>query len=295
MVNCDVCSTFPLHDLLISHLNNQGLGTMLVKKTFEGGLDATEFGNAICESKSLRLLHYTDKPENRVGDYINAGVYAFSPKIFEHIERVRDAKASTGSRSCETLSLKEYIRLDNDIFAPLAGHVADSTDQLFVHSLVGFWEQIKHPGIALKCSEEYLNQYREIEPDILTQNHIESPEIIGNVYIHESASVHKNAKIGPNVTIGSKVNIGAGARLRDCIILDGVKICENAYVSRAIIGWNSKLGQWSRVEGAGSYSDRLGVTILGEAVIIEDEIIVSKCIVLPNKTITFAVRNDIIL
>ena len=304
MVNCDVCSTFPLYELLASHLEHGGLGTMLAKKTSEGNLDATEFGNAICDPETCELLHYTEKPETRVGNLINAGVYAFSSHIFYHIQRVIDSKkAFQYSQTCTNTSRdsslgSDYVRLDNDIFVPMAGKSCLAADQLYVYTSSGFWNQIKHPGIALKCSELYLNQYRDTDPSMLADSNMQTadaPRITGSVHIHTSAIVHKDATIGPNVSIGPGVYVGPGTRLRDCIVLDDVQIKDHAYVCRAILGWRSKIGKWSRVEGAGSYAERLGVAILGEAVVVEDEVIVVNCIVLPNKIIGSTSRNDIIL
>lgn len=298
MVNSDVCSSFPLRELVESHLKNGGLGTMLVKRAAGGALyDATEFGNAICDAEE-RLLHYTDKPETRVGDLINSGVYAFSRRIFDHIRLFIESKAALSSPRTGApgnTQGADYARID-DIFVALAGKNACSDDQLFVHTSSGFWEKVKTPGFALKCSSMYLDRYRETEPAMLADHSsAECPNISGNVHVHGSAYVHRDAFIGPNVSIAAGVCVGAGARLRDCIVLEDVKISEHACVRQAILGWRSKLGKWSRVEGAGRYSDRLGVSILGESVVVQDEGIVVNCIVLPNKTLSGTSRGDIIL
>ena len=56
----------------------------------------------------------------------------------------------------------------------------------------------------------------------LEESKKDGPEIVGDVYIHPTATVHPEAKIGPNVAIGSHCIIGPGARVRESIILDGV-------------------------------------------------------------------------
>uniref|UniRef100_A0A2P2KZF4 Uncharacterized protein MANES_06G100100 n=1 Tax=Rhizophora mucronata TaxID=61149 RepID=A0A2P2KZF4_RHIMU len=59
-----------------------------------------------------------------------------------------------------------------------------------------FWEQIKTPGISLKCSQLYLAQYRYCSPILLaTGDGIKSPSIVGDVYIHPSAKMHPTAKV----------------------------------------------------------------------------------------------------
>jgi NDP-sugar pyrophosphorylase family protein len=70
---------------------------------------------------------------------------------------------------------------------------------------------------------------------------------------------------------------------------------ENAVVIHSIVGWKSLIGRWARVQGAGDYNTKLGITILGEDVAVEDEVVVVNCIVLPHKTITSRVQDEIIL
>ena len=70
---------------------------------------------------------------------------------------------------------------------------------------------------------------------------------------------------------------------------------ENAVVMHAIVGWKSSIGKWSRVQAEGDYNSKLGITILGEAVTVEDEVVVINSIVLPNKTLNLSVQEEIIL
>ncbi|CAK9177306.1 unnamed protein product [Ilex paraguariensis] len=112
-----------------------------------------------------------------------------------------------------------------------------------------FWEQIKTPGMSLKCSALYLAQFRFTSPHLLASGDgTKSATIIGDVYVHPSAKLHPTAKIGPNVSISANARIGAGARLISCIVLDDVEIKENAVVIHAIVGWKSSIGRWSRVQ-----------------------------------------------
>ena len=89
------------------------------------------------------------------------------------------------------------------------------------------------------------------------------------VFIDKSADVHPEAKIGPNVTIGPNAVVKRGARIRNAIVLDNaviggisnfcrstasfhkiyIKFSEHAVVLDSIIGWESSLGSWCRVEG----------------------------------------------
>lgn len=285
--------------MLEAHRRYGGMGTILVSKV--SAETASEFGELVADPVTNELLHYTEKPETFVSDRINCGVYVFTPDIFNAIQGVSTQRKDRANlrrvSSFEALqpvnrSLPtDFVRLDQDILTPLAGK-----KQLYTYETMDFWEQIKTPGMSLKCSGLYLTQYSSTSPHLLASGDgSKTATISGDVYIHPSAKVHPTAKIGPNVSISANARIGAGARLISCIILDDVEIKENAVVIHAIVGWKSSIGRWSRVQGVGDYNAKLGITILGESVSVEDEVVVINSIVLPNKTLNVSVQEEILL
>ncbi|KAH6797414.1 ADP-glucose pyrophosphorylase family protein [Perilla frutescens var. hirtella] len=299
LLNCDVCCSFPLPEMLEAHRRYGGIGTILVIKVSPES--ASQFGELVADPVTHELLHYTEKPETFVSDRINCGVYVFTPGIFTAIQGVTSQRKERATlrrvTSFEALqpanrSLPtDFVKLDQDILSPLAGK-----KQFYVYETRDFWEQIKTPGMSLRCSGLYLAQFRFTSPHLLASGDgSKKATISGDVYIHPSAKVHPTAKIGPNVSISANARIGAGARLVSCIILDDVEIQENAVIIHAIVGWKCLIGRWSRVQASGDYSAKLGVTILGESVAVEDEVVVTNCIVLPHKTLNLSVQEEIIL
>ncbi|RID66060.1 hypothetical protein BRARA_D01226 [Brassica rapa] len=295
LLNCDVCCSFPLQHILDAHRRYGGIGTMLVIKVSAEA--ASQFGELIADPDTKELLHYTEKPETFVSDLINCGVYVFTSDIFKAIEGVYNQMRETSSNynhfQYATRSVPaDFVRLDQDILSPLSGK-----KQLYTYENKDFWEQIKTPGKSLKCSDLYLSQLRETSPHLLASGDgtNKKPMIVGDVYIHPSVKLHPTAKIGPNVSISANVRVGPGVRLINCIILDDVEIKDNAVVINSIIGWKSSIGRWSRVQASGDDNERLGITILGEAVTVEDEVAVIGSIVLQNKTLNASVQDDIIL
>ncbi|KAH6821307.1 ADP-glucose pyrophosphorylase family protein [Perilla frutescens var. hirtella] len=299
LLNCDVCCSFPLPEMLEAHTSYGGMGTILVIKVSPES--ANQFGELVADSVTNELLHYTEKPETFVSDRINCGVYIFTPDIFAAIQGVSSQRKDRAylrrvssfealqpaNRSLPT----DFVRLDQDILSPLAGK-----KQFYVYETKDYWEQIKTPGMSLKCSGLYLAQFRITSPHLLASGDgTKKASVSGDVYVHPSAKVHPTAKIGPNVSISANARIGAGVRLVNCIILDDVEIKENAVVIHAIIGWKSSIGRWSRVQASGDHNAKLGVTILGESVTVEDEVVVINSIVLPNKTLNVSVQEEIIL
>ncbi|KAJ7970905.1 putative Mannose-1-phosphate guanyltransferase [Quillaja saponaria] len=299
LLNCDVCCSFPLPDMLEAHKIYGGLGTMLVIKV--SAESASQFGELVADPSTKELLHYTEKPETFVSDLINCGVYVFTPGIFTAIEDVsthrqdranlRRVSSFEALQSATRTHPTDFVRLDQDILSPLAGK-----KQLYTYETMDFWEQIKTPGMSLKCSGLYLHQFRFTSPHILASGDgTRSTTVVGDVYVHPSAKVHPTAKIGPDVSISANVRVGAGVRLINCIVLDDVEIKENAVVMNSIVGWKSSIGKWSRVQGDGDYNEKHGITILGEGVTVEDEVVVINCIVLQNKTLNVGVHEETIL
>ncbi|RVW52846.1 Mannose-1-phosphate guanyltransferase alpha [Vitis vinifera] len=248
LLNCDVCCSFPLPEMLEAHIRYGGMGTILVIKV--SAESASQFGELVADPVTNELLHYTEKPETFVSDLINCGVYIFTPDIFTAIQGVSTQRkeradlrrlSSFEALQSATRSLpKDFVRLDQDILSPLAGK-----KQLYTYETMGFWEQIKTPGMSLKCSALYLSDTSSPFPIFWQVGMVQRvPPLL----------------IGPNVSISANARIGAGVRLISCIILDDVEI-----------------------KAGGDYNAKLGITILGEAVAVEDEVVVVNSMSSPTR------------
>lgn len=105
--------------------------------------------------------------------------------------------------------------------------------------------------------------------------------------------------------IGPRVVIGKGVRIKNSIILDDVVINHDSCIINTVVGWKSKIGAWSRVEGSPEDATHLNATykglkiptatILGEDVCVSDEIIVRNCIVLPHKVLDASYHNEVLM
>lgn len=62
----------------------------------------------------------------------------------------------------------------------------------------------------------------------------------------------------------------------------GVRIKKHACISSSIIGWQSTIGRWARVEN---------MTILGEDVHMADEVYSNGAVVLPHKELKSSIVN----
>ena len=57
-------------------------------------------------------------------------------------------------------------------------------------------------------------------------------------------------QLGPNVSVGENAVIGPGSRVKESIILGGSTVGEHSLVLYAVIGRNTTVGDWARVEGS---------------------------------------------
>ncbi|KAL8272214.1 hypothetical protein Esti_003879 [Eimeria stiedai] len=112
---------------------------------------------------------------------------------------------------------------------------------------------------------------------------VEGPNIIGNVLVDPSATIGEGSVLGPNVSVDSGVSIGRGCRLKNCAIMRGVRVSDFAWIDSSIVGWQSSIGKWVRVEG---------LTVVGENVHIEDECLINGAFILPHKTISHSVSES---
>jgi len=186
---------------------------------------------------------------------------------------------------------------------------------LFVYHTSEWWSQIKTAGSAIYANRNYLKLYRKTRNDLLASNNTNGPTIIGDVFIHPSASVDPSATIGPNVSISEGVKVGAGVRIKESIILRNATIHDHSLVMQSIVGWHCVIGLWSRVEGTpcdpnpnkpfskleerplfnGEGKLNPLITVLGSNVNVCSEIIVLNSIVLPYKELSRSYKNEIIL
>ncbi|TYZ60969.1 hypothetical protein PybrP1_005324 [[Pythium] brassicae (nom. inval.)] len=315
VLHCDICCSFPLTEMMHFHLRHPGACTVLGKRVFHD--EALKYGCLVQDPATKEILHWAEKPETFVSDIINCGIYLFDVALIEVLISVGNALSRQRLRSESRAEANiEYdlkklfpefnnlnnLRLEQDVLLPLAGH-----GSLFLYETGDFWCQIKTPGMAVTCSELYMQRFRYTNPSALSSTGGKlSPQIEGNVVIDPSAQVHPSAKLGPNVSIAAGVTIGPGVRVAHSIILEGVTIKDHACVLFSVIGWNSIVGQWARVEGQPPNASQIrvhsaetalvrDVTIFGVSVVANPEIIIRNCVVLPHKTLTQSYHDEILL
>jgi len=104
-------------------------------------------------------------------------------------------------------------------------------------------------------------------------------------------------------------------RIRESIILDYSTVDSHTLIIHSIIGRNSKIGKWARIEGTQVDPDpnkpfakiknlplfnqngklNPSTTIIGNGCTVSSEIILLNTIILPSKELTRSFKNEIIL
>ena len=316
VLNADVCCSFPLNEMLKLFEDKDAEAVILGTRVSNDA--ASNFGCIVSDPHTKRVLHYVEKPESHISNLINCGVYLFATEcIFPSIQSVMKRKTERprmisypSSENLESSFVaqhenlddedsKQVLRLEQDILSDLA-----DSNRFFVHETKDFWRQIKTAGSAVPANALYLMKAFQNQSEELAKP---SATILPPVYIHPTAQVDPTAKLGPNVSIGPKAIIGPGVRIKESIVLEEAEIKHDACVLYAIIGWNSRIGAWARVEGSptpvSSHTTSIiksgvkvqSITILGKECGVGDEVRVQNCVCLPYKELKRDVCNEVIM
>ncbi|KAI8992147.1 nucleotide-diphospho-sugar transferase [Mycotypha africana] len=285
VMHVDIACSFPLNEMVAFHMKHRGLCTMLSKKI--GHEQAKKYGCLVADQNTNQVLHYVEKPDTFVSDLISCGVYLFDAAVFTEIKKAMDAKKDSDEEndhyflfgnsahpSITTPGLPSNgndgrLSLERDLLRPLS-----ESRKLYAYVTEGFWKQIKTAGSAVAASAAYLELQYHAESNRLARTEDNGPEIIGAVYIHPTAQVDSTAKHA------------------SCIL-------------HSVIGWNSKIGAWARVEGTAvsDHNEEMmkngvklqNITILGKEVSVLDETIIRNCIVLPHKELKSSYHSEILM
>ncbi|KAF1438150.1 Mannose-1-phosphate guanyltransferase beta, partial [Aptenodytes patagonicus] len=220
--------------------------------------EPAKYGVVVSEADTGRICRFVEKPRVFVSNKINAGLYIFSPGILQRIQL-------------------RPTSIEKEIFPAMA-----QEGQLYAMELQGFWMDIGQPKDFLTGMCMYLQALRAQHPEKLHSG----PGVVGNVLVDPSAKIGANCVIGPNVTIGAGVVVEDGVRIKRCTVLKGARIRSHSWLESCIVGWSCSVGQWVRMEN---------VTVLGEDVIVNDELYLNGANVLPHKSIAESVPEPRII
>uniref|UniRef100_A0A671SQA9 Mannose-1-phosphate guanyltransferase alpha-A n=1 Tax=Sinocyclocheilus anshuiensis TaxID=1608454 RepID=A0A671SQA9_9TELE len=180
VMNADVCSEFPLPEMLDFQKEHGDAYSFVILGTTANRKQSLNYGCIVENEQTDEVLHYVEKPSTFVSDIINCGIYLFTPEIFQHIGTVfqKNQQDMLLEEQSNGWHRAEVIRLEQDIFTALAGQ-----GKLYVYKTDRFWSQIKSAGSAIYASRLYLNQYHTTHPERLATNREGGPKTRGKCFI----------------------------------------------------------------------------------------------------------------
>jgi len=190
---------------------------------------------AVVKAAQERVLEIVEKPppESIDSRQINAGVYVFSPRIFEAIKRT--GKSPRGEQEI-TDSIRMLIEDGEKVFAVKVSR--------------GDWLDVGRPWDLLEANMRVL---KRLKPEILGRiedgAHVhgavfvdEDARIRSGVYVEGPAYIGRGSDIGPNcyirpyTSIGRNVRVGNAVEVKNSILMDGVHVGHLSYVGDSIVG-----------------------------------------------------------
>ena len=95
VINGDVCSEFPLQEMLDFHLGSEDRPTISVMTTEATRQQSLNYGCVVVNKDTNSMMHYVEKPTTYISSLVNCGVYIFDPDLFfPHLKKAFDARQS---------------------------------------------------------------------------------------------------------------------------------------------------------------------------------------------------------
>ena len=199
-------------------------------------------GLGVVEGESGKITHIHEKSANPPSHLANAGLYLFTPDIFNAIDAT--PRSSRG----------EYELTDSI-------QILINSGKIITCNTLTRWLDLSYPWHLLNANEEIMPSLQpdcsgEIEPNAVLKGAVSVGKgtvirsgayIIGPVIIGQNCDIGPNCYIRPCTSIGDKCHIGAGVEIKNSIIMSGAKIPHLSYVGDSIIGEDCNLGAGTKI------------------------------------------------
>lgn len=251
VMNGDLLTDIDYRRLINYHNEKGGIVTIALTQVN----DPYRYGSVELDWEG-RIVRFVEKPEigKAPSNLVNAGIYIMEPNIIDYIP---DGKK---------------VIIETEVFPRLA-----KEQQLYGYESHGFWMDIGEPIDYLAANATILSkQKKNIQPDSVMID--PSAKIIKPCNFGKNVAIGADSRIGPNVSLADNVFIGKGCRIENSILFAGAVIEDYSSVKNAILGENSVLERWVKIESG---------SLVGDFAQISDGVTITEGVsICPSKTIT---------
>jgi UDP-N-acetylglucosamine diphosphorylase/glucosamine-1-phosphate N-acetyltransferase len=199
-------------------------------------------GMGVIEVNRGKVTRIYEKSSNPPTKMANAGLYLFTPEIFEAIE-----KTEMSPRGEYEITDSIQILIDNL--------------KTVSYQVINEWLDLSYPWQLLTANEQRLAHQEpkcsgEIEPNVVIKGAVSIGQgtvvrsgsyIVGPVIIGPNCDIGPNCYIRPSTSIAGNCHIGAAVEVKNSIIMSGSKIPHFNYVGDSVIGENCNLGAGTKI------------------------------------------------
>ncbi len=199
-------------------------------------------GLGMVEISNKKVVNIYEKTENPPTSMANAGLYLFTPEVFEAIARTE--KSPRGEYEI-TDSLKILI---------------STKTGLHCHELES-WLDLSYPWDLLAANESMLAGLKgqntgQVESNVTIKGEVvigKGTEVKSGTYIEGPVIIGEGCRIGPNcyirpsTSIGDNCHIGAGTEVKNSIIMKNTDFPHLNYVGDSVIGEGCNFGAGTKI------------------------------------------------
>jgi bifunctional UDP-N-acetylglucosamine pyrophosphorylase/glucosamine-1-phosphate N-acetyltransferase len=184
-----------------------------------------------------KVTHIYEKVEEPPSHMANAGVYLFTPDIFDAISR-------TPKSAREEYEITDSLQL-----------MIDEGRDICCQEIT-YWLNLTYPWDSISANEYLLKRVEpqnlgEIEDNVIIKGMVSIGKntvvrsgsyILGPVIIGQNCEIGPNCYIRPYTSIGDGCHIGSAVEVKNSIIMKGSKVPHHNYVGDSIIGEGCNFG-----------------------------------------------------
>lgn len=230
-------------DIVVSHEDIKGIVEKYKKKkkcimaTAEVS-NPEDYGVVHVEKDSL--IRIDEKAESPRSYMVNAGVYVFTPDIFDYIEKTKISPRG------------EYEITDTlNIISP----------NVEIYKIRDYWLDIGKPWDLLGAHEIFMERIRKKIAGTVEKNAVIHGKVIvekgavvkSGSYIEGPVIIDKGTSVGPNcyirgkTYIGKNCHIGSAVEIKNSIIMQKSNVPHMNYIGDSIIGEGCNLGAGTKI------------------------------------------------